>query len=139
MTHSAATEKPAAVSAHTPGPWYPGHFIDPASKCQCRGIVDENHGGGIAVVNVDNGKPLGDGGNDCPPLEEARANARLIAAAPDLLEACKPLLSKDARELIEGAAEAEWAVGSKKLSEILRLILDGDTKRRAAIARAEGR
>lgn len=76
------------MSGHTPGPWYPGHFVDDDHSCNCTGIVSE-HGpmGGIASVHIDNGKAIGDGGNDAPPLEEAKANARLIAAAPEMLEA----------------------------------------------------
>jgi hypothetical protein len=37
----------------------------------------------------ENGKKISEGGNDCPPLEEAKANACLICAAPDLYEALK--------------------------------------------------
>lgn len=69
---------------HTPGPWHAGCFLDPASKCQCSYIFDEGYCGGIAAVYIDNGKNIADGGNDCPPVNEARANARLIAAAPDM-------------------------------------------------------
>lgn len=80
------------MSEHTPGPWIAPHFVNPNSKCQCRAILDEHYFGAIAEVFVDNGiESISEGGNDCPPIEEARANARLIAAAPDLLEACEAL------------------------------------------------
>jgi hypothetical protein len=59
----------------TSGPWYPPHLSDPDSVCQCRSIVEEGYCGGIATVHIDNGKLVGDGGNDGPPLKEARANA----------------------------------------------------------------
>lgn len=40
--------------------------------------------GGIAEVFVDNGKWVGKGGNDAPPLEEAKANQRLISVLPKM-------------------------------------------------------
>lgn len=45
--------------------------------------------GSVAQITIDNGKRISDGGNDGPPLEEAKANGRLIAAAPDMLAALK--------------------------------------------------
>lgn len=36
--------------------------------------------GAIATVHVDNGLPVGEGGNDAPPADEAAANMRYIAA-----------------------------------------------------------
>lgn len=72
----------------TPGPWDPPHLSDDSTTCNCRSIVEGGYAGGIATVHVDNGIPLiSEGGNDCPPLEEAKANGHLIAAAPDLDEA----------------------------------------------------
>lgn len=72
---------------HTPGPWFLPHFANPDVNCQCRYIIAEHGGmGGIAEVLCS-----GDGDNwvehgDNPKFEEAVANARLIAAAPKLLE-----------------------------------------------------
>ena len=62
----------------TPGPWHmyelhPGIEINAETR------------DGIAMVNLDD--------TDEDALAETEANARLIAAAPDLLEACKSLLS----------------------------------------------
>jgi hypothetical protein len=48
--------------------------------------------GSIAYVTVNNGKAVRDGGNDGPPLEQAKANSHLIAAAPALAEAIKPFV-----------------------------------------------
>lgn len=79
----------AETVKHTPAPWHPGH-LGSDSDCQCANIVDEGYAGGICTVHVGNGKPVGDGGNDAPPLEEAIANMHLIAAAPDLLQALLP-------------------------------------------------
>jgi hypothetical protein len=74
--------------AHTPGPWEVGHLCDDSTKCNCRYIFGGGYMGGIGEVYVDNGlKLIGEGANDCPPPEEAKANLLLIAAAPLLLEA----------------------------------------------------
>jgi len=64
------------MSKHTPGPWkwwttHEGaHRINP-------------HKGGLVIASCDTRNPFS---------EEQEANARLIAAAPDLLEACKAAL-----------------------------------------------
>lgn len=72
----------------TPGPWvcHLGQSDDmPDTTCRCRSILGGEYAGGIGQVFEDNGKKVSEGGNDCPPQAEARANARLIAAAPDML------------------------------------------------------
>lgn len=81
-----------STARFTPGPWYPGHLGDDSTRCECRGIVSEGYAGGIAEVHVNNGiRSIADGGNDCPPRDEAAANMRLIAAAPDLYAALREL------------------------------------------------
>jgi hypothetical protein len=77
---------------HTPGPWYPGH-LGSASTCQCTSVVADGYFGSICQVSTNNGKAVGDGGNDAPPRDEAIANMHLIAAAPDLLGALKDFVS----------------------------------------------
>ena len=77
------------MSKHTPGPWTLPHFADDSVDCNCLYILADGYAGAICVVNVDNGLPISEGGNDCPPLEEAIANAYLLHAAPDLLDACR--------------------------------------------------
>ncbi len=60
---------------HTPGPWYPIDFA------------------GYQVIKTE---PYYDSGIDILNLDEcdvANANARVIAAAPDLLEACEEAVS----------------------------------------------
>lgn len=79
------------MSKHTPGPWIAGHMTDPEHSCNCRSILAGGYAGSIATIDVDNGKRIVDGGNDSPPLEEAIANARLIAEAPALLELARKL------------------------------------------------
>ncbi len=76
----------------TPGPWYAGHIADDTTDCNCASIVSEYCCGSIAYVTVDNGKSIGDGGNDGPPLEQAKANSFLIAEAPGLYEALERLV-----------------------------------------------
>lgn len=86
-----------AMEGVTPGQWYPGH-LGTDSTCQCRSIVDEGiYMGAIATVHVDNGLPIGEGGNDAPPAEEAAANMRYIAA-------CNPVAIS---ELLALARKAE--------------------------------
>ena len=94
------------MSKHTEGPWILPHFADNSSSCECEAILSDGYIGSIALVSVSNGKDISDGGNDCPPLEEAQANARLIAAASELLEALEK-----AEEWLQGWASAEHELG----------------------------
>lgn len=89
---------------HTPGPWVKdrhGQLRSPQGKQV--GVWDA----GIAWVQRD---------------EESEANARLIAAAPDLLEALKQAVDREEYGKEEGDEVPQW-------------LLDA----RAAIAKAEGR
>lgn len=76
---------------HTPGPWIAIHSIpEEGSECFwlraqpggtiCRGFSQE-----IGTING-------------PQSGEQEANARLIAAAPELLEACQAMVEWDDRE-----------------------------------------
>lgn len=67
------------MSAHTPGPWaVDGHFVV--------------RGDGTALCDVWASRPI--------PNAEAEANARLIASAPDLLEALEALVwDRDVRDV----------------------------------------
>jgi hypothetical protein len=82
---------------HTSGQWSIPHFAlteqerkhdDFVCDCQCRYILSENFMGAIATVHCADGENLGDD----PLPEEAIANARLIAAAPNLLESLESIL-----------------------------------------------
>jgi hypothetical protein len=88
----------AGLDGVTPGPWYPGHLADDSSSCNCTSILAENGlMGSIAQVTVDNGLPVGEGGNDGPSFEEAKHNLRHMA-----------LMSPDnIRRLLEHIAELE--------------------------------
>jgi hypothetical protein len=77
----------------TAGPWRPGHMTDHTSTCQCRSIICEWYMGSIADIPKCINKPISEGGNDCPPEHEARANAWLISAAPDLYHALDDLVA----------------------------------------------
>lgn len=79
---------------HTPGPWHPPHFTRPDISCNCGYIFSEHqhYMGCVATVEPDNGLPIGGGGNDGAPLEEATANAHLLAAAPDLRDFAEAVL-----------------------------------------------
>ena len=75
------------MSKFTPGPWCVGHTLQGGSKTVPRfeayvhaGEIS-NHGNCIAVVH------MGDAGAIHNDRQSVEANARLIAAAPDLYDA----------------------------------------------------
>jgi hypothetical protein len=108
------------MSGHTPGPW---ETRWPKFDCVIVGQQD------LSLARV-----YFDGRNDA----EAEANANLIAAAPDLLEALKGLYELvpdcDGDYLLDGN-KGEFALKAIRVPGI------GDACRqaRAAIAKAEGR
>lgn len=114
-------------AVHTPGPWMPGHFVDENSGCKCRCILSERYMGAIAEIRIDNGLPISEGGNDCPPLEEAKANGRLIAAAPDLFEIVTRMV-KEADDLAQ-------SLGLDRIHEAEESLL---ADARAALAKSLG-
>lgn len=94
------------LSEATKGPWYPGHLCDDTHSCNCASILSETGiFGAVASVHVNNGLSISDGGNDAPSEEEAKANQRLIAAAPDL---ARELLA--ARKAVEALKECDHAI-----------------------------
>lgn len=101
------------MSEHTPGPWkmtfegYPG-----MSEPEMPDVIAD--GWPVLVPG-----PI-DGSRPDRTLEQALANARLIAAAPSLLEACKKLL----KEYVEADPDNYESWGARDA--------------RAAIAKAEG-
>lgn len=76
---------PKSAATHTPGPW----------EWDC-GVVPPDGPGRYSDIYVDGGDLIIAHFNDQIP--EGLANARLIAAAPDLLEVCLAFISKIGRE-----------------------------------------
>ena len=71
--------------AHTPGPWKANDngFVHPANKTPAIGTT--------MIHGMDEDFASTRGCCHAPPVEEREANARLIAAAPELLEALETL------------------------------------------------
>lgn len=75
---------------HTPGPWMVPHFAVSTHPCTCSYVLGGDYMGSIATVQHD-GMNIPNA-EEYPPVEEAKANAHLIASAPDLYEALGSLL-----------------------------------------------
>ena len=118
--------------AHTPGPWVVVNGTDVFSALGAPrndGIkADQNDGWQVADCGV--GVTFVEGLSRTLKPSEQRANAHLIAAAPDLLEALKGLLSR----AVLGAMDTEDVLrdyGNLGMSHIRAA--------QAAIAKAEGK
>lgn len=114
-----------AGAGHTPGPWHHhADLHDDGKHCPCFAIF----GGDESIVAhyYANDKNFIDGVGTVPDLEDARANARLIAAAPDLLAACEYA----AQTIAAGAPNDDGPIAQHFSEAFDRL--------RSAIARAEG-
>lgn len=114
------------MGGHTPGPWvvhpyWPGVVVPASDASKGRGgAVDPDVEAGEYAKEIHNeaGSQFSEYHRSRVMPHEAKANARLIAAAPDLLEALRALLDDpDPR----GAPAQVWE------------------QARAAIAKAEGR
>ena len=77
---------------HTPGPWKHGGIYVTSN-----GVPDRFVRASSGIVAYCEG-----------PIDEARANARLIAAAPDLLEALQGLPSDDADMIVHNPEEGAY-------------------------------
>lgn len=106
------------MSKHTPGPWKIDGPKAMNIQCNIHRVINDDRFPAAFVPAWDQPAPGEEDGT-----EEARANARLIAAAPDLLEALKAL-----RDAVEA---------SKKMNG--REYIDLGIQVNAAIAKAEGR
>ncbi len=102
----------------TPGPWHFEPCNIGSEKNRYNPIVT-HEGGNVARIFADVAMPGLT--SKAPDLETAEANARLIAAAPDLLEACKVTLK---------ALDAEWGGEATDGDNTVRHAM------RAAIAKA---
>lgn len=116
------------IDRHTPGPWevVGVHVFTKLGAINAHGSKAHDHDGwNIATIN-----PWActnqDGEDEDMPVSETMANARLIAAAPELLEALElfglPLSGNDSQDRAEFGDSA----------------VDRELIRRAAIARARG-
>lgn len=124
------------MSKHTPGPWR----IEPHYKCGWKGTAKDptpNRWQAIYVSGQERGAKgivvnIGIKGGEVDDywLSIKEADARLIEAAPDMLEALKALLPEvDAEiEQRQTSGSDEYWLGLKALSDTAR----------AAIAKAEG-
>lgn len=99
--------KHALQAGPTAGPWYTGHLCDDDHVCNCASILsDTGIMGAVATVHYDNGKSVGEGGNDAPPKSEAKANQLLIAACHPSAIALLLKTIKDQAAIIENARSA---------------------------------
>jgi 3-oxoacyl-[acyl-carrier-protein] synthase III len=101
------------MSGHTPGPWN-ADYGDFAAYCSTGAEVCE-----VMRGNHDNGTHIAD--------DEMEANLRLLAAAPELLAACK-IAANEIDAYIHAAPETT----DPEMSEAARVLW-------CAIAKAEGR
>ena len=93
---------------HTPGPWH-------VERTAVYDVVMDSEGRNITFISI-------------KEPEEAKANNRLIAAAPELLEACKDAL-KEFEAVLQGTCDD---IGERPLTRIERQL-------RAVITAAEGK
>jgi hypothetical protein len=116
------------MSKHTPGPWEVMNATDVftrlGAECGDGRCADSKDGWQVADCSVGI-TFVGDEGQSLT-LNECRANARLIAAAPDMLEALR-LVDRDERVEYIGTGTYTITVDGRDLIAI-----------RAAIAKAQG-
>jgi len=77
----------------TPGPWSSPHFAQPGMNCECKYVLCDSLHGTICTVYCSGEGDDWKNHGDNPKFEQACANARLIAAAPDLFHALQNILS----------------------------------------------
>ena len=98
------------MSAHTPGPWLAMPEECDRPYIRIRGTkIGKRH----KIANVLT--PIYDGVHE-REAEQTRANAQLIAAAPELLEALKDVMERlvDRNETDEAAVSARAAIAKAK-------------------------
>ena len=106
LAHSAAIDS-SVVAAHTPGPWRAEAVMSdgPHDICLVNPVrPTQETGWPVVVASVYGGDDDFQIGHD-----EASANARLIAAAPDLLEACIAVSEWFDRHADAGLVQSEIA------------------------------
>lgn len=84
----------------TKGEWSTAHLAVEDTTCNCGFVLSEGYCGSIATIQYsEEGADWREGDN--PPLEEAKANARLIACAPEMFEMMKSFIEDFDKGLIE--------------------------------------
>lgn len=106
------------TNAHTPGPWSAAHIERECTLRRYHNIYMPGSAG-AAVYSM-----------GCAP-DEAAANARLIASAPDLLKSLEAIVARVTGEFDATALEDFGPLSTWAADDILALA-------RAAIARATG-
>jgi predicted HD phosphohydrolase len=92
------------TTKHTPGPWSTWEF-------DARSIAVGPDAGGLAVAEIVSTNAHGI--TTAQTEERGAANARLIAAAPDLLHALRLMLREhDALQMAEGSTDDRWAAAT---------------------------
>ncbi len=138
----------------TQGEWSVPHFATAKDEndCDCTYVLSETMCGAVCSVHIDNGKKVSEGGNDCPPLEEAKANGELIAFAVnnlgkllDVAEAAKQYVDSEeaeARAKIKcEIAECNYSNPEPEINAYTKAAVAAMDKRKAlqsAIAKLEG-
>lgn len=102
---------------HTPAPW----SVCGAEGCTCKAVLYRD---GVICEVRDFNDDMADASGHAPSPDEAQANKRLIAAAPELLSA-----------IIDLADAARSACNAAQHSELVQALFDADY----AIRKAEGR
>jgi hypothetical protein len=120
--------KPITQSTHTPGPWeYEKSSIQTPYVCE---IMAKFEGHGDKQMVVARSYSWREYGVEARQKrqEEAEANARLIASAPELLDACKKVV-----EIAESHIHSEYD-GTSMLNDLLKDL----EPIKKVIAKAEG-
>lgn len=74
----------------TPGPWSVPHAALDDTTCNCKYVLAEYGGmGSIAEISVCENMEMSWGDDIGPDYEQAKANAHLIAAAPEMADYIK--------------------------------------------------
>lgn len=90
----------AIAEKRTPGMWSEPHLSRGDVKCDCTYVLSGCYAGSICDIQVDNEKSISDGGNDSPPIEEARANGSFISSCAGNAEAGWSQLREEIADLI---------------------------------------
>ena len=133
------------MSGHTPGPWQVCNGTDVFTPLGARNAagVEAAHNDGWHIADCDMGETETDEGPATLSYSEKRANARLIAAAPALLEALVDLIPYVVTDVLEhcdgNKCREQWCAGCVGEEEAEANVADARAKivaARAAIRQA---